>query len=601
MMRDVTTADELSPDLVAMVATRIDAAVAGAANSHEVSARLNLTEDEKRGHLGAIAMAFDYLLGVHGGEFGAMFERSDGYRYPPDLKDVPPEIWNLWLAACQQVSAPLARARLNDLCFTGGQGNRGQAARAAAESYLQVAAAPADRDGRAADPGRVMDRVASLQRALTLTRKIRDKILADRVIGATVAAARESLRDGDASPGVVLGLLQILADDRTPPAELGQLLAKARVRYREHAWHSATVIGFQMKRAGAEPDVRAALQQEAVQVWIDEADHTTGLIRMKHLETAIKLARDYGLPALAGAATAMMQAIRSEDLGLKPHTFRFTLPDDAMEEYFSAFTNAPSWEVSLWLLITSGPPTGDASVNREQAEQAAAGAPLYAAIPKTRIGGDGLPRFTASTDEQRSEWLLAECEVLRLSMQSGVTAEVLRRVWSKWGPISESDLTAYLGQRIHVPEPLAASLARGFIRHFTGDFEGAAYTVTPKIEALARSVALVCGLPLYRTQREKSPGQYPGLGALLPDLRRVGLNESWYRFLHTYLASVVGANIRNELLHGFVGEVTESASALILTAALYLAVGIELGGLPEAEEDGEAQVAVSNPDGLAAA
>ena len=29
-----------------------------------------------------------------------------------------------------------------------------------------------------------------------------------------------------------------------------------------------------------------------------------------------------------------------------------------------------------------------------------------------------------------------------------------------------------------------------------------------------------------------------------PDLRKVGLNESWYRFLHTYLASVVGANIR---------------------------------------------------------
>ena len=74
-------------------------------------------------------------------------------------------------------------------------------------------------------------------------------------------------------------------------------------------------------------------------------------------------------------------------------------------------------------------------------------------------------------------------------------------------------------------EPLAASLARSFIRHFTGDFEGAAYTVTPKIEALARSVALACGLPLYRTQRQKSPGQYPGLGALLPDLRRVGRLE----------------------------------------------------------------------------
>jgi hypothetical protein len=183
--------------------------------------------------------------------------------------------------------------------------------------------------------------------------------------------------------------------------------------------------------------------------------------------------------------------------------------------------------------------------------------------------------------------MLTECEVLRLRVQSGLTAEVLRRVWSKWGPISESDLTSYLGQRTHVSEPLAASLARGIIRHFTGDFEGAEYTVTPKIEALARSIALACGLPLYRTQREKSPGQYPGLGALLPELRKIGLSESWYRFLHTYLASVAGTNIRNELLHGFMDEITEPTSALILTAALYLAVGVELGDPSKTKKDEE--------------
>ena len=59
------------------------------------------------------------------------------------------------------------------------------------------------------------------------------------------------------------------------------------------------MIGFQLKRAAAAPEARTVLQREAVQVWMDEADRTTGLVRVKHLETAIKLARDYGLPALA--------------------------------------------------------------------------------------------------------------------------------------------------------------------------------------------------------------------------------------------------------------------------------------------------------------
>jgi hypothetical protein len=240
----------------------------------------------------------------------------------------------------------------------------------------------------------------------------------------------------------------------------------------------------------------------------------------------------HGLRSLVDEATTKLQAVNPEDLGLKPHGIPFTLPEEEAEKYFAAFAGVPSWEAALSLLL------------------------------------DGLPRFTASSDEERAEWLLAEHEVLRLRMQSGLTAEVLRRVWSRWGPLSQDALTAYLSQQAHVDPVLAASLARGFLRHFTGDFEGAMYTVTPKIEALARSIALACGRPLYRTQRAKTPGQYPGLGALLPDLRKAGLDESWYRFLHTYLASVAGTNMRNELLHGFIGEISEPASALILVSAL---------------------------------
>ena len=48
MMRNVTTVDELSPDLVAMAASRIDAAVFEAAGPYEVPARLKLSDDEKR-------------------------------------------------------------------------------------------------------------------------------------------------------------------------------------------------------------------------------------------------------------------------------------------------------------------------------------------------------------------------------------------------------------------------------------------------------------------------------------------------------------------------------------------------------------------------
>lgn len=60
---------------------------------------------------------------------------------------------------------------------------------------------------------------------------------------------------------------------------------------------------------------------------------------------------------------------------------------------------------------------------------------------------------------------------------------------------------------------------------------------------------------------------------------------------------MAGANTRNELLHGFMDEITESASALILTAALYLAVAIELADPSDIREDGVLRAAKSNRAG----
>lgn len=109
----------------------------------------------------------------------------------------------LWLAAARQVITPLARARINDLCFTGSHGNH-ENAKAAVEAYLRLA----DASGRAVesdpDPSRPLGQIAGLQHALTLACKVRDKVVAERALAETVAAARSSLDDDDAAPGVVL-------------------------------------------------------------------------------------------------------------------------------------------------------------------------------------------------------------------------------------------------------------------------------------------------------------------------------------------------------------------------------------------------------------
>jgi len=104
------------------------------------------------------------------------------------------------------------------------------------------------------------------------------------------------------------------------------------------------------------------------------------------------------------------------------------------------------------------------------------------------------------------------------------------------------------------------------LRFFNGNPEGAAYATAAHIEALARVIVLAIPLPVYRVQRQNNPGQYLGLGTLLPTLLASGMDEAWTRFLQGFLASPMGFNFRNELLHGFVMDPSETMAALLSSA-----------------------------------
>lgn len=76
---------------------------------------------------------------------------------------------------------------------------------------------------------------------------------------------------------------------------------------------------------------------------------------------------------------------------------------------------------------------------------------------------------------------------------------------------------------------------------------------------------------MYRLQREHKPGQYAGLGQLLPILQEeYDLDESRSRFLSALLRHPAGLNLRNQMLHGFVGDPGPGVAATLLHAALSL-------------------------------
>ncbi|HEY7143955.1 MAG TPA: hypothetical protein VH637_06880 [Streptosporangiaceae bacterium] len=559
----------------------MDDAAVEAVDPLDLPDRLGLSEEDKGGPLGNVAMAFHYMTGEKKkgstpGYFGPVVERSNGTKFPPPIKDLPAETGALWEAVGTQATKPLVRARLNDLCFEGRWGIRGKVARHAIEAYLLIGEEGFSASREVSDGRQELGAAGALIRALDLARKIRDDSLAQRAITSLVNAATKCMENDHPAPGVAHRLLHALSDDRATVPELANLLSQARLIFQGDIWHTEDIISLQLRQARGDPEAMARLQRENVEGWIAEADKSNGIARLAHLESAAQKAHAYGLTDLAAKVTRKLQATNPDELGLVRRKFSIEIPTEEIERYLAFFTDAPSWQNAFERLICLDPPTGNIASNHELVDQIRTEAPLYHLLTPMRIGGDGLPRFTASSDEERDEWRLAEQERLSLDLRGPLVTEALRRIWSKWGPVTEDDLVTFLSQGGHVPQGMSRSLARAFLRHFAGDFEGSAYTLMPKVEGLVRRIVVQCNMPVYATQRRKKPGQYLGLGALLPVLANLGIDESWFRFLHTFFASVAGFNERNELLHGFIDDVGEVVSALIILAVIYLSVGLRL-------------------------
>ena len=165
---------------------------------------------------------------------------------------------------------------------------------------------------------------------------------------------------------------------------------------------------------------------------------------------------------------------------------------------------------------------------------------------------------------------LASLARIRAENQGRVLAEGLGRMVDRYGTPAESDLMIFLAANGQADESLALSLARAFRHYWSSDYEACVHVVVPKIEAAARALLRELDEGIYRLQAAKDPGKYPGLYVLIEELEKLALDESWAYFLRWLLLGPAGQNLRNEVAHGFVRDISPVYAALVLRAAALL-------------------------------
>jgi len=562
---------------------RLDAAAAGVKDTYGLVARIGLTDEDRQGPMGALVMAFQYNQShnLKPGEayFTKLLGYEDGSQYPPELLAVPDEVATLWDRGSVVASAPLVKARLHDLCFEGRWGSVGDHARLGGEAYLELAdeVAPGETSGQL-QAVRALRQCEALRRARVLARLAGQADLGQRAAKAIIDALGDALGAEPLDVGRAVVLVEAANEEKLEAPEIDELLTRLRGENRD-VFFTERVIRLQLRRA-ADDAVREKLQRELVEAWMREAERSNPAHRTSNLTVAAVRARDFGFNDLLAQLTAQLQQTKLEDHGLVEHKVAVRINAGEAEVYVQRFLEQPSWREALLLLIANAPPTGRLERNRANAEAMVRIAPFAATLPTTLLGADGLPRFTAATDEDKAKLRLIRCELSQLQVLGPFVTEILNRIGAKWDPIPTDDLAAFFAEAAHVSPPVAATLARVFNHYFQGDFEAAGYIGAPQIEGLVRGIVLAVNEPAYRLQRGRTPGQYAGLGALLPVFERAGGNDDWVRFLQTAFVATAGMNFRNDLLHGFVDEVQAGHAALVLLAALYLTRGVTLEVVP---------------------
>lgn len=558
-----TTPEELefnlSPDRIGELAALADTAAADVEGGWYLISFV-LRDKREAADVDTIAIAFDYHLQERGERnSNSLFHAA----HLKPLVELPPAVADLWEKVVAAAKSPWVRARLHDLLYVLGRQPKHKHAEQAALAYLELGGGSWDS----------LYRASALVRGLDIARAMNRDGLANDVMTQMITNARENLDGAELEPGVSLLLLGRLLDEKDPSEAVDSLLAAARAKYSADPYAEADAAMLQRRRAKGDKDALEQVDQEIVAIWTKAAETSAGMRKIGFLTKAIEYAQDCGQNEMRAKATAALQMVSIEDLAMQSIRVPVEYSEQEVSEWVGYFTFGEDWRqcISRFSVGTGGiPPSGNTEVNRAAVEIIKQQNPIYASVRHVKVGSDGLPRWEAKTDDEHEQKLLSDEEIWRMELSAPLFAKALHEIGNVHQPGRE-EIEGHFAERPTLPKGLPRVLADALIRYWAEDYEACAYSLVPKIEAMLRALARAVDESVYRIQRGKSPGQYAGLGALLPMLGKRGFDESWIRYLTTLLSGPTGWNLRNELAHGFVERVPGPIAALLIQAALYVA------------------------------
>lgn len=513
----------------------------------------------------ATAWAVDYHIEITGegsSRRATLAPRHNftGSPYPPALKDVSDTIKTTWRGLLELVDSGVSKARLAHLLSECGGPQRYLDAITAIDGYLSSA-----RDWR-----RRLDAVDDLGLALRLARAMGDEARTVLALEGLLDVAEAQLNEDTPLAGPVLRALDYVVHEPLCPDRVDAILDRAANELLDGDLRDQALR--LIHRRCTDDACRRNVWQRRVDAYIQMSRTEGGILRLVYLQEALAIAEASSIPELREHAAAALQGVRDEDLDL----IRFESSSAQYEELFErvrdSFIAGATWQQALSTFANAGPLTGDLASNRNLVVQLRVANPLTSLMPVTVVGPDGLPILTATTEEEKFAYDLVRCELQYLQNFLRPLISALHLLVERFGLPESAELALFLRSMPGITPRSLGGIARAMYRFWGGDSEAVTYTLAPQIEALVRELILRTDRGIYKLRTTHKPGQFPGLGAMLPILfDEYEVPESQQRFLTAVLTDPAGLNTRNLVSHGIQDYGDPGTAALLIHTALSIA------------------------------
>lgn len=529
----------------------------------------NQTEmsDEERVAAAAEAVAFFFYErpdedSVWGTYFAPMMTatKQDGTPfYSPDIADLDERVVSHWEARATSVQDPVMKARYADLVWDlkkviTRKPPSPEYARMAIDAYVeatQKALYPMDIEG-----------VQWLQRALSLSLKIRDRHRKDKVvefmfefydrvanprhIGVWIFLfdtlyGRKDLITPEQEARIISNLETMLNATSAPstPAEFNPFGAEAAAERLSRHYEK------QKDKTASERVIKAYGESfERV------AREASPMLAISWLPPIIERYKRLGLKQDAERLQRLMEEKGKQIAGeMKSFSAKVEFKKEDIDKLIESLT---SGDLASSVARIAAYFIPDVAATKDLLEKLRKEAPLSSLIPITRVE-DGRPTAKIGSIDEDAEGRLHNQLAQTIQFYQPFLALALDRLRERHKFTTE-DILGEIYKSPIFEENRRELLKEGLAAYESGDFLKAIHVLVPQIEHALRHLLALLGIPIIKAVRTQ-PGIMDAKSmndVLIEERARAALTENLWRYLVVFYVDRRGFNLRNNLAHGLV-------------------------------------------------